>query len=125
MDELADLWYARYPNEDRNRHYHESRYHLLNLHSTFTKGTIEFRGFNGTTHAGKIKAAIQFCMAVSHQALTQKTASRQRSSAENEKYTFRCWLLRLGLIGDEYKTARLHLLENLTGNSAWRHTDAI
>ena len=39
---------------------------------------------------------------------------------ENEKYTFRTWLLRLGLIGDEFKTARGHLLENLDGCIAWR-----
>ena len=39
---------------------------------------------------------------------------------ENEKYTFRTWLLRLGLIGDEFKTARGHLLEHLDGCIAWR-----
>ena len=38
----------------------------------------------------------------------------------NEKYTFRTWLLRLGLIGDEFKTARLHLLKNLEGSIAWK-----
>ncbi|HRV29961.1 MAG TPA: virulence associated protein, partial [Spirochaetia bacterium] len=38
----------------------------------------------------------------------------------NEKYTFRTWLLRLGLIGDEFKTARLHLLDHLEGCIAWK-----
>ena len=71
---LADIWYAGYGNEDRERHYHNSRYHGLNLHSTFTTGTIEFRLFNGTLHAGKIKAYIQFCLALIHQALNQKSA---------------------------------------------------
>ena len=40
--------------------------------------------------------------------------------SENEKYTFRVWLLRLGLIGDEFKTARTHLLNHLEGNIAWK-----
>lgn len=120
LEALADIWYAGYGSEDRTRHYHNSRYHGLNLHSTFTKGTVEFRLFNGTLHAGKIKAYIQFCLALSHQALNQKSASAKRTTTDNEKYTFRCWMLRLGLIGDEFKTCRLHFLKLLEGNSAWR-----
>ncbi|WP_270270431.1 amidoligase family protein [Enterocloster clostridioformis] len=121
MGQLKDLWYAEDPNGDRNRHYNSTRYHGLNLHATFTKGTVEFRLFNSTTHAGEIKAYIQFCLAVSHQALTQKSASPRRTVTDNEKYAFRCWMLRLGLIGDEFKTCRLHFLKHLEGNSAWRH----
>lgn len=121
MGQLKDLWYAEDPNGDRNKHYNSTRYHGLNLHATFTKGTVEFRLFNSTTHAGEIKAYIQFCLAVSHQALTQKFASPRRTVTDNEKYAFRCWMLRLGLIGNEFKTCRLHLLKHLEGNSAWRH----
>lgn len=121
LDQLADIWYEGYGRESRERHYHQSRYHGLNLHSTFTKGTVEFRLFNSTLHAGKVKAYIQFCLALSYQALTQKTASARRTYTDNEKYTFRCWMLRLGLNGDEFKTCRLHFLANLSGNSAWRH----
>ena len=40
---------------------------------------------------------------------------------ENEKYAFRCFLLQLGFIGDEYKAARRVLLKNLTGNGAWKN----
>ena len=121
LQALADLWYEGYGREDRNRHYHNSRYHALNLHSTFTKGTVEFRLFNGTLHDGKVKAYIQFCLALSHQALTQKSASAKRTDTDNEKYTFRCWMLRLGLIGKEFETCRHHFLESLSGNSAWRN----
>lgn len=121
MGQLKDLWYAEDPNSNRNKHYNSTRYHGLNLHATFTKGTVEFRLFNSTTHAGEIKAYIQFCLAVSHQALTQKSASPRRTVTDNEKYAFRCWMLRLGLIGDEFKTCRLHFLKHLEGNSAWRH----
>ena len=54
LEQLADLWYSGYGFESRERHYHTSRYHGLNLHSTFTKGTIEFRLFNGTLHLSLI-----------------------------------------------------------------------
>lgn len=124
IKELADIWYRGYGAENRSRHYHTSRYHGLNLHSTFTKGTIEFRLFNGTMHAGKIRSYIVFCLAVSQQALKQKSASARRTKTDNEKYTFRCWLLRLGLIGEEYKNCRTHLLNALSGDSAWRRPRA-
>ena len=73
-----------------------------------------------TLHAGEVKSYIQLCLAISHQALVQQRAMRTRTHSENEKYTFRTWLLRLGLIGDEFKTARQHLLKNLDGNIAWK-----
>lgn len=76
--------------------------------------------FNSTLHAGEVKSYIQLCLAISHQALIQKSASHTRTQSSNEKYTFRTWLLRLGLIGDEFKTARTHLLKNLDGNIAWK-----
>lgn len=118
MDEIECLWYNG--RGGRDRHYDQSRYHALNLHSVFSKGTIEFRLFNSTLHAGEVKSYIQLCLAISHQALVQKSASHSRTTSTNEKYTFRTWLLRLGLIGDEFKTARGHLLEHLDGCIAWK-----
>lgn len=118
MDEVEEMWYNGMGS--RHNHYDNSRYHALNLHSVFSKGTIEFRMFNSTLHAGEVKSYIQLCLAISHQALVQRGASHIKSQPENEKYTFRTWLLRLGMIGDEFKTARLHLLKNLEGNIAWR-----
>ena len=120
MEALKDIWYAG-STRGRDEHYNDTRYHGLNLHSAFTKGTVEFRLFNSTTHAGEVKAYIQFCLAVSHQALTQKKASARKTVTDNEKYAFRCWMLRLGLSGDEFKTCRLHFLKHLEGNSAWRN----
>ena len=118
MEAVERIWYNG--ESRRDQHYDDSRYHCLNLHSVFQKGTVEFRLFNGTLHAGKIKAYIQFCLAIGAQALNQSCASRRKTQTSNEKYTFRTWLLRLGMIGDEFKTARLHLLKNLEGNIAWR-----
>ena len=129
MDDFAAIWYRWNSGSTdwrrcARRHYDSSRYHLLNLHATFSTerpaNTIEFRAFNGTLHAGKIKAYIQLCLAISAQALAAGSASPRRPETDNPKYTFRCWLLRLGFIGDEFATAREHLLKNLPGNSAWR-----
>ncbi len=118
MEQLEQLWYNG--SSGRYRHYDDTRYHALNLHSVFSKGTIEFRLFNSTLHAGKVKSYIQLCLAISHQALEQRSARRTKTQSTNEKYTFRTWLLRLGLIGDEFKTARGHLLKHLDGNIAWK-----
>jgi hypothetical protein len=120
LSEVKRIWYegdiAR-----SNYHYDDSRYTGLNLHSVFSKGTIEFRLFNSTLeHAGKIRADIVLCMAITAQALNQTSASRRKTQSTNEKYTFRTWLLRLGLIGDEFKSVRQHLLENLDGCIAWK-----
>ena len=125
MDAFAALWYGTQNWHSRAAtHYDGSRYHLLNLHAAFSTErpahTIEFRAFNATLHAGEIKAYIQLGLAISHQALTASTASPTRPETDNPKYTFRCWLLRLGFIGDEFKTAREHLTKRMPGNAAWR-----
>ena len=119
LEEVKRIWYNG--RDGSGEHYHNSRYHALNLHAVWQKGTVEFSLFNGTLHAGKIKAYIQLCMAISNQAKTLKSASSKETVTSNEKYTFRTWLLRLGLIGEEFKTARLHLLANLEGDTAFRH----
>ena len=117
---MSRIWYGGNTSR-RNIHYDDSRYHCLNLHSVWSKGTVEFRLFNSDiNHAGKIKAYIQLSLAITAQALNQVSASRIKTQTSNEKYTFRTWLLRLGMIGDEFKTARLHLLEHLDGCIAWK-----
>ena len=119
MQAFQKIWYGG--EDGSSTHYHASRYHALNLHSVFSHGTVEFRLFNSTVeHAGKIKADIQLCLAVCAQALNQRAASHTKTQTTNPAYTFRTWLLRMGMIGDEFSTARKHLLENLEGNLAWR-----
>lgn len=117
-EQLKRIWYNG--SDGSHEHYHSSRYRCLNLHSVFQKGTVEFRAFNADLHAGKIKAYIQFCLAITAQALNQRSASPTKTQSTNEKYTFRVWLLRLGMIGDEFKTARGHLLDHLEGCIAWK-----
>ncbi len=123
-DDLAEAWYGAnraIVEVRKKKHYDDSRYHGLNLHAFWQKRTVEFRLFNSTLHAGKIKAYIQFCLALAQQALVQKRANYKKKEITNEKYAFRCWMLRLGLIGEEFKTCRLHFLAKLDGNSAWRY----
>ena len=53
-------------------------------------------------------------------AKNSKRITAKERTVDNEKYAFRCFLLRLGFIGDAYKTSRKILLKNLDGNSAFR-----
>ena len=133
MSQLADVWYeSQHCEYGRSHHYNDSRYHMLNLHATFTKHTIEFRLFqfdapadgkqNGL-HAGHLKAMIQLCLAMSQLAKQIRFASPKPQQTENEAYAFRCWMLRLGFIGEEFKTARDFFLANMEGNCAWRHSE--
>jgi hypothetical protein len=68
-----------------------------------------------------MKAYIQLCLAMSQLAKMVRTASPKPQQTDNEKYAMRCWMLRLGFIGDEFATAREILLRNMEGNAAWRN----
>jgi hypothetical protein len=83
---------------------------------------LEFRYFNGTLHAGEVKAYVQLVLAMAAKALASKAASSKRRefNPATAKYDFRVVLLHLGLIGDEFKTARLHLTKKLSGSAAWK-----
>ena len=131
MAQLADVWYGS-QGEDygRNQHYNGSRYRMLNLHATFTHGTLEFRLFQfdeptaerkGGLHGGQLRSFIQLCLALSQMAKTVRSASPKPQQNENPKYAMRTWLLRLGFIGDEFKTARDLLTKRLDGDTAFRH----
>ena len=131
MSQLADIWYtSQGASYGRTQHYNDSRYHMLNYHATFTKGTIEFRLFQfdeptaerkGGIHAGQLKSYIQLCLALSQMAKDVRTASPKPQQNENPKYAMRTWLLRLGFIGEEFATARDFLTRNLSGDTAFRH----
>ena len=131
MVALADIWYTSHgANYGRSQHYNDSRYHMLNYHATFTKGTVEFRLFqfdapadgklNGL-HAGQLKSYIQLCLALSQMAKEVRTASPKPQQNENPKYAMRTWLLRLGFIGEEFATARKILTRKLAGDTAFRN----
>lgn len=126
-NQLETIWYSR--NNDNyyggidHRHYNETRYHGINLHSYFSKKTVEFRLFNSTLHAGKIKAYVQFCLAISAWAIESDDHIVFRSMTgytSRQKVTIMRNILtqRLGLYGEEFKTCRLHIMTPLKNKAA-------
>lgn len=125
MEELRQIWYeGNNATYGMTQHYNDSRYHMLNLHACFTKGTIEFRLFQfdnphgdskGGIHAGKMKAYIQLCLAMSEAAKSATYKSSTPQQVDNEKYAMYWWLRRMGMIGEEFETARHHLCTKLSG----------
>ena len=86
-----------------------------------TEEKINFTWFPYTTDSDEIAAYTQFISRLCDMARDAKRVLSKPTETDNDKYAFRCFLLRLGFIGKEYKTARKILLRNLTGNSALRY----
>ena len=86
-----------------------------------TEQKINFAWFLYTEDGDEIAAYTQFISRLCDMAKDAKKVSSKPTETDNDKYAFRCFLLRLGFIGKEYKTARKILLRNLTGNSAFRY----
>lgn len=61
---------------------------------------------------------------MSAQAISQRSSVIKRTVSDNEQFTFRTWLVRLGLNGPEYSETRERLLSNLEGNKAWKNARA-
>lgn len=85
-----------------------------------TDGKVRFPWFHISGRPEEVTAYIQLITALVEMAKNSKRITAKERTVGNEKYAFRCFLLRLGFIGDEYKVARRVLLKNLDGNSAFR-----
>ena len=118
--EMESIWYSSandgYNGRIDHSHYNHTRYHGLNLHSFFSKGTVEFRLFNSTLHAGKIKAYIQFCLGISAWAIesNDRCSFRDMSSFDARlRRDMMMFILRdkCKLVGAEFATARKWLME--------------
>lgn len=83
--------------------------------------TVSFPWFQGELTSDEVKAYTCFVTALCEMAKTQQRVNGTEKQVENEKYAFRCFLLRLGFVGAEYKTERKILLKNLSGNSAFKN----
>ena len=70
MEQLKQQWYGG--TDESRMHYSWTRYYALNLHSVFYRGTLEWRCFESTLHAGKVRANITLALAISAQAINQK-----------------------------------------------------
>lgn len=90
----------------------------LPIEVTDTK--VSFPWFVGTPTPEELKAYDTFICKLCEMARNQKRVSAKEKEVDNEKYAFRCFLLRLGFIGAEFKNERKILLRNLTGSSAFR-----
>ena len=85
---------------------------------------VSFPWFCGDLDADTIQAYTQFVEALCKMSVNQKRVQAREKPVENEKYAFRCFLLRLGFIGAEYKQTRKVLLKNFEGSSAFRTQEA-
>jgi len=107
--------------------YHASRYTLVNFNSTALRNTIEFRSYTPEgLHAGKIKAAIVFSLALCARALNSHGASAKKKAYDpaSAKYDFRVALiLALKLSGPEHRNTRRHLLARMPGDAAFKYAE--
>ena len=81
---------------------------------------ISFPWFTGEPDADEVKAYTHFIAKLCEMAQNQKRVTAKEKEIDNDKYAFRCFLLRLGFIGTEYKAERKILLRNLSGSSAFK-----
>lgn len=118
LTQLERIWYEG--NVSSSEHYNWTRYYALNLHSVFYRGTVEWRCFNSTLNPELAAAYVNLCLAMSAQAIAQRSTIMRKTHSDNELFTFRVWLVRLGLNGNEFRETRNLLLANLDGDRAWR-----
>lgn len=115
-EKVQALWYREAGGSSVSR-YDASRYHGVNLNSYFYRGTVEFRYFNGTLHAGEVKAYVQLGLALAARAKTAKTASAKPMGLGGMSPRARMmnyiWMT-LGLRGEQWETLRLHMGKNLS-----------
>jgi len=86
-----------------------------------TEDSIDFPWFDHLPDSDEIKAYTIFIAKLGALAKRVKRVQMVDHESDNEKYEFRTFLLRLGMIGDSYKESRTLLLKNLTGSSAFRY----
>lgn len=118
LTQLERIWYEG--DVHKTDHYNWTRYYALNLHSVFYRGTVEWRCFNSTLNPNLATAYVNLCLAMSAQAIAQRSTIMRKTRSDNELFTFRVWLVRLGLNGDEFRETRDLLLAHLDGDRAWR-----
>ena len=93
---------------------------IQNVSIEVTERTVKFPWFSELPDADTVKAYTHFISALCEMTRNAKRVTATEKAVDNEKYSFRCFLLRLGFIGAEYKAERKILLKNLTGSSAFK-----
>lgn len=127
MEKLNAAWFGHY--NANPTHYDQHRYRALNLNNLWgygAKHTVEFRCFEGTTHAGEIRTNVLLAILIVLKAMSAKAASAKNPraySSASAKYDLRVFLLRIGMIGSYYKNPRMHLMKKMPGSAAWKNTE--
>lgn len=94
---------------------------IADLPIEVTEDAVSFPWFPELPEPEAVKAYTHFIAALGKMSKDLKRVSATEKPVDNEKYAFRCFLLRLGFIGNEYKAERKILLKNLSGNSSWKN----
>lgn len=111
---FADIWYKyQFNTKSRNNHYNETRYHNLNLHSFFNKGTVEFRLFNGTLDSDTIISYVMLCLALCCYSCGKVSIKMNDIKYKEENNLFRLekFLNMIGLDDKDYPIYNAILLE--------------
>lgn len=127
LNAVAAAWYGNGQTQGRG-HYDHSRYRWINVHALFDKGTIEFRLFNGTLHAGHVKANVLFALGMAACALFNRSVSFKGQTTDTRTlpdgrravsaHDNRMFLVHvLCLVGEEFKTYRKHLANFIGGEA--------
>ena len=93
---------------------------IKDLSIAINEDSISFPWFADEVNADEVKAYTNFISALCKMSREQKRISNIQKEVDNEKYAFRCLLLRLGFIGDEFKAERKILLQNFSGSAAFK-----
>jgi hypothetical protein len=96
-----------------------------NLSIEQTEDRLRFPWFSGSLAAEEVNAYARFIGALCAMAKSKQRVTTTEKTYDNEKYAFRCFLLRLGFIGPEYKAERKILLSRLTGSAAFKNSQRI
>ena len=94
--------------------------HIEDLRFELNEDSISFPWFKELPEPDEVHAYSALIAALCKMSKEQKRVSATEKPVDNERYAFRCFLLRLGFIGDEYKTDRKILMRYLPGNSAFK-----
>jgi len=125
---LADVWYGG-SYESRTKHYNSTRYHGLNLHALYTKGTVEFRWFQPSLHAGEVKAYVVLALAMVGRAVVVSTVKPGTGwtvfGTVNAAGAVRRFFNHHGLHGAEFANTRLHLRARVTGDTVAPDAEAL
>lgn len=98
---------------------------MCDLEFDLVAKTVNFSFSNASIESEEVFAFLALCQQLNQQAKRQKFSSTKQRDVVNDKYAFRCFLLKLGFVGEEFKGARRILLDRLSGNASFRTVEVM